>query len=210
MTRIPIATLKPTATDRRIALGTRRRVAEMTPEEMQRELLTSEVTGLPNRRAFVEAGPAAAVAISDADGLKALNDTYGYGVGDALLRAKARALKEAGLAAYHDKGDEFLCRGSNIKELHARLEHARRVLRDHVIVVACADGRTLRFTGADFSYGIGRDLGVAEARLKSHKDERRARGELERGQLRGIRILENPREAVAHRQLSLHLLPKET
>jgi hypothetical protein len=33
--------------ERRIALGTRRRVAEMTPEEMRRELLTSDVTGLP-------------------------------------------------------------------------------------------------------------------------------------------------------------------
>ena len=42
--------------ERRVALGERRRVAEMSPEEMRRELLTSEVTGLPNRRAFREAG----------------------------------------------------------------------------------------------------------------------------------------------------------
>src|SRR2546421_1164209 len=42
--------------ERRVALGKRRRVAEMSPEEMQRELLTFEVTGLPNRRAFDEAG----------------------------------------------------------------------------------------------------------------------------------------------------------
>jgi hypothetical protein len=34
-------------TERRFALGTRRLVEEMTREEMRRELLTSEVTGLP-------------------------------------------------------------------------------------------------------------------------------------------------------------------
>lgn len=38
---------------------------------MRQELLTSEVTGLPNRRAFEEKRSAIAVAISDVDGLKA-------------------------------------------------------------------------------------------------------------------------------------------
>jgi GGDEF domain-containing protein len=95
--------------ERRVAVKKRRRVAEMSPEEMRRELLTSEVTGLPNRRAFDEAGAAPAVAMCDVDGLKALNK-YGYEAGNAVLKAKADALREAGLEAYHDKGDEFLCR----------------------------------------------------------------------------------------------------
>jgi GGDEF domain-containing protein len=93
----------------------------MCPEEMQRELLTSEVTGLPNRRAFNEAGAAGAVAMSDVDGLKALNE-YGYEVGNAVLKAKANALREVGLDGYHDKGDEFLCRGHSIKALVAKLD----------------------------------------------------------------------------------------
>jgi GGDEF domain-containing protein len=91
------------AGERRVALAERRRVPELSPEEMQRELLTSEVTGLPNRRAFGEAGAADAVAMSDVNGLKALNK-YGYAVGNAVLKAKADALREAGLEAYHDKG----------------------------------------------------------------------------------------------------------
>jgi GGDEF domain-containing protein len=102
--------VNPPIRERRVALAKRRRVAEMSPEEMQRALLTSEVTGLPNRRAFDEAGTALAVAMSDVDGLKALNK-YGYEAGNAVLKATAEALREAGLAAYHDKGDEFLCRG---------------------------------------------------------------------------------------------------
>ena len=179
--------VNPPAGERRVALEKRRHVAEMSPEEMRRELLTSEVTGLPNRRAFGEAGAALAVAMSDVDGLKALNK-YGYEVGNAVLKAKADALREAGLEAYHDKGDEFLCRGNHIKGLLAKLERARAILRDRTIVVERADGSTLSVTGADFSYGVGDDIDGAEFGLRSHKAEREGRGEIARGELRGVTI----------------------
>jgi GGDEF domain-containing protein len=177
----------PLACERRVALKRRRRVAEMSREEMQRELLTSEVTGLPNRRAFGEAGAALAVGMSDVDGLKALNK-YGYEVGNAVLKAKADALRTASLEAYHDKGDEFLCRGNHIKELVDKLERARAILRDRMIVVKRADGSTLTISGADFSYGVGTDIDEAESDLGSQKTEREGRGEIARGELRGITI----------------------
>ena len=195
-TIVPQDAVKPASCERRADLEKRRWVAEMSPDEMQRELLTSEVTGLPNRRAFHEAGAAAVVAMSDVDGLKALNDKYGYDAGDALLKAKAAALREAGLEAYHDKGDEFLYRGHSSEELQADLERASSILRNHTIVVQSADGSTVRFTGADFSYGVGRDIDQAETRLKSHKAERKARGELERGELRGIVRTGKPKASV--------------
>jgi GGDEF domain-containing protein len=185
--------VNPPGGERRVALIKRRRVAEMSPEEMGRELLTSEVTGLPNRRAFGEARAALAIAMSDVDGLKALNK-YGYNVGNAVLKAKADALREAGLEAYHDKGDEFLCRGNHIKELRARLERARAILRDRTIVVERADGSSLRVTGADFSYGVGKDIDEAEFALKSHQAEREGRGELARGELRRITIRTKQKE----------------
>ena len=109
-------------------------------------------------------------------------------MGNAVLKAKADALCEAGLEAYHDKGDEFLCRGNHIKELLAKLERARAILRDRTIVVERADGRTLSVTGADFSYGVGKDIDEAEFDLRSHKAEREGRGEIARGELRGIII----------------------
>lgn len=174
-------------TERRIALERRRRVAEMSEEEMRQELLTSEVTRLPNRRAFEEAGPALAVAISDVDALKAVNK-YGYLAGDAILKAKAAALRDAGLEAYHDKGDEFLCRGYDVKELEARLECGRKILRNRPIVVERADGTILRITGADFSYGVGPNLEEAELALRNHKAAREMRGEVSRGELCGICI----------------------
>jgi GGDEF domain-containing protein len=173
--------------ERRIALGKRQCVAEMSPEEMRRALLTSEVTGLPNRRAFDEAGWAPAVAMSDVDGLKTLNQ-LGYDAGNALLRAKADSLRGARLEAYHDKGDEFLCRGDNTKELQENLERARAILRARTVIVKRPDGRSLSFTGADFSYGVGKDIDEAELSLKWHKSEREAKGEIARGELRGISI----------------------
>ena len=181
--------IKSPPRERRVALGERRHVVEMSPEEMRRALLTSELTGLPNRRAFDEARRALAVAMCDVDGLKALND-LAYDAGNALLKAKADALREAGLEAYHDKGDEFLCRGDNTKELQANLERARAVLRNRTVMVQRADGSNLSFTGADFSYGVGNDINEAELMLKSHKAERESRGEIARGELRGVTIKE--------------------
>ncbi len=180
--------------ERRVALKERQRVSEMSPEQLRRELLTSEVTGLPNRRAFDEAGESPAVALSDLDGLKAVNDKYGYDAGDALLKAKATALREAGLKAYHDKGDEFLCRGNSLEELQARLERARALLKSRTILPERKRGSAVQFIGADFSYGVGKDNDEAEMRLKRHKAERKASGHLERGELRGIRKKQNPKD----------------
>jgi GGDEF domain-containing protein len=181
--------------ERRVALKERKRVAEMSPEELRRELLTSEATRLPNRRAFDEAGAAVAVAMSDVDGLNALNK-YGYEVGNAILKAKASALREVGLDAYHDKGDEFLCRGNHIQELLAKLERARALLRERAVVVERADGSTLSITGADFSYGAGKDIGEAESSLRNHKAERERTGAIARGELRGVTVrIETPQQS---------------
>jgi GGDEF domain-containing protein len=177
----------PLTGERRIALGERRRVVEMSPQEMRRALLTSEVTGLRNRRAFDEAGRAPAVAMCDVDGLKALNDVA-YAAGNALLSAMADALREAGLEAYHDKGDEFLCRGNHIKELLANLERARAIFREYMVMVQRLDGGSLSFIGADFSYGVGKDINEAESALKGNKANRESRGEIARGELGGITI----------------------
>ncbi len=177
----------PLIVDRRVAVAERKRVDQMSPEEMRQALLTSGVTGLPNRRAFDEAGEAPAVAMCDVDGLKALND-FAYAAGNALLSAMADALREAGLEAYHDKGDEFLCRGNRIKELLANLGRARAILRCRMANAQRPEGKSVSFTGADFSYGVGKDVNESESALKRHKTERESRGEIARGELRGITV----------------------
>jgi GGDEF domain-containing protein len=105
-------------TERRKDHITRKRVAQMSPEEMRRALLTSDKTGLPNTRAFDEGEVSPWVAMSDVNGLKALNDEFGYAAGDTLIKRFAEVLVSVGLDAYHDKGDEFLCKGKTFEELN--------------------------------------------------------------------------------------------
>lgn len=155
--------------DRRIDHITRKRVSQMSKEEMRRVLLTSEKTGLPNRRAFDEADASPYVAMADVNGLKALNDRYGYSAGDVLIRRFAEILVEVGLDAYHEKGDEFLCRGQSFEELQRKLSHARNLMRLRSFVVHNLDMRKTEFEGADFCFGIGRNQHEAEKKLKREK-----------------------------------------
>lgn len=191
----PESKIPQPGTDRRQNFPFRKFVSEMTPEEMRQELLTQQVTQMPNVRAFHEAdavAPAKFYAMSDADGLKALNDKFGYDAGNELLKAKANALKQAGLEAYHEKGDEFRYRGAtSLADLQAKLEKARQILKNTVIRVTKPDGTVMKFTGADFSYGAGENIPDAETNLKSHKEQREASGERARGELRGITKVES-------------------
>ena len=76
----------------------------------------------------------ALVGMSDVDGLKTFNDNFGYAAGDKLLRAKADALRQVGVEAYHDKGDEFLYRAQDGTDLRAKLDRAREILHADQVV----------------------------------------------------------------------------
>lgn len=79
--------------------------------------LSDALSGLPNRRAFrahvgreLLTNRPICVALLDLDGFKSVNDIYGHGVGDQLLLAAARALRDlAGDGAMVARlgGDEF-------------------------------------------------------------------------------------------------------
>jgi len=109
--------------ERRIDHVTRKRVSEMSPQEMRKALLVSDKTGLPNRRAFDESETSPFVAMLDVNGLKALNDTFGYSAGDTLIRRLAETLLGVGLDAFHDKGDEFICQGKSYQDLNQKLSN---------------------------------------------------------------------------------------
>jgi diguanylate cyclase (GGDEF)-like protein len=76
---------------------------------MSEAALTDQLTGLLNRRGFIEAaerelaraeryGRPFALAYVDIRGLKAVNDSHGHRAGDELLRQAARVLKESARA----------------------------------------------------------------------------------------------------------------
>lgn len=104
---------------RSAVVGEQERV-ELARQEAMVAATTDFLTGLPNRRAFVAAieaalGPGSdresfAVAVLDLNRFKAVNDTFGHGVGDLLLEEVAARLVKAvsakGLVARLG-GDEF-------------------------------------------------------------------------------------------------------
>jgi diguanylate cyclase len=161
--------------ERRVDHARRKRVSEMSPEEMRQALLVSEKTGLPNRRAYDEREPSPWIAMCDVNGLKALNDGFGYSAGDILIRRLAELLTSVEVDAYHDKGDEFLCRGNSYKELNQKLSRAQKLLREPFAVCGL-DGRITIVPEATFCFGIGTNLDEAERSLKHQKELRKHRG----------------------------------
>lgn len=85
--------------------------------------LHDELTALPNRRHLLEQlgetlahrghdSPGLAVLYLDLDAFKAVNDTYGHGIGDKVLRITAARLRGAvrqGDTVVRLGGDEFVC-----------------------------------------------------------------------------------------------------
>jgi GGDEF domain-containing protein len=169
----PPSTIATDMVERRVDYLTRKRVADMSPAEMRRALLVSEKTGLPNRRAFDEGPESRFTAMCDVDGLKALNDQFGYSAGDILIRMFADALISVGLIVFHDKGDEFLCKGNSFQDLNRRLSRIQYILKKQPFVVVGLNGRLATLDGADFCFGIGTNLEEAEASMKRQKELRK-------------------------------------
>jgi GGDEF domain-containing protein len=132
-------------------------------ESVKPVVLISAVTGLPNRQAFEEAQASSFVAIADVERMRIFNDFYGHIAGDALLGRFAKILVSAGLDAYHDGGDKFLCKSESRQELHAKLSQARQISRKPFQTYA--DGRIQTIEGADFLFGIGATLEEAQTAL---------------------------------------------
>lgn len=133
----------------------------------RRVILTSALTGLPNRKAFDEGKASPLVAIAEVDLMKAFHDAFGPIAGDMLLRRLAGIFTRLGLDAYHGEGNEFLCRGESREELHARLSEARQLFRKPFPLYA--DGRIQTIEGADFSFGIGATFEEQKAALDEAK-----------------------------------------
>lgn len=116
-------------------------------DELQRQATTDPLTGLSNRAALSPAldllsrQPAGAgcVALLDLDSFKSVNDQYGHGVGDELLRYVGKrlryALPEAAVIA-RVGGDEFVVvlRGYGVSQAQERLRAAQAALRQPVFL----------------------------------------------------------------------------
>ena len=165
------------APERRKDVTKRKRILEMTTEEMCRELLVDPLTGLGNRRAWEEADKGTVLASLDMDALKWVNDTMGHTSGDKMLAAMGEALNDVMPGqAFRVSGDEFLAHFEGQGEANLLLAKAADLLGAATVSVRLPDGTVITKTVVGYSYGTGTNLEDAEAGLQRHKAERERTG----------------------------------
>jgi GGDEF domain-containing protein len=165
--------------ERRKDLHKRKRVEEMTPEEMREELLTDPLTGLGNHRAYQQDPRLAVQVFVDVDSLKWINDNISHEAGDEILRTVGRALGSLdwpGYCSYHISGDEFMIQAKNVQIAEAVIKHALGFLNQVTFGYTLPDGTTITKKGVGISYGIATTVELAEEALRKHKAEREAKG----------------------------------
>ncbi len=165
--------------ERRKDFHERKRVEEMTPQEMRKELLTDPLTNLSNKRAYQEDRRLPVQVFVDVDSLKWINDNISHEAGDELLRTIGWALSYLdcpGYRPYHFCGDEFVIQAETERIARAALKHALECLDKITFEYLLPDGTTIRKKGAGISYGIGPTVELAEEELQKHKVEREAKG----------------------------------
>lgn len=167
----------PRGPERRQDPEARKRVDEMTADELRRELLQHEVTGIPNRRAYEEAEKLPVQAAIDVDSLKWVNDNMGHESGDQLLRAVATALADETDQAFHISGDEFVLQAETRARANALMRLVQTRLAQASIEIETAAGETVTLKGIGLSYGLGEDLNAADQKLAEAKTQREERGE---------------------------------
>ena len=135
--------------------------------ESQALLGSDPLSGLANRLSFNERldayladldlhGPGVAVLFIDLDRFKDVNDTYGHGAGDDLIRLVAERL--AGLIRGNDTlarfgGDEFAIVQTGVRTISDSERLSRRIL----------DGLTRPFSIASTEVTVGASIGIAIA-----------------------------------------------
>jgi GGDEF domain-containing protein len=148
----------------------------MSQEEMRKELLTSHLTGLPNKRAYEESSKLPIQAFADIDGLHDLNKLLGHDGADGVIRALAGALADTTNQVYHISGDEFYVQAHTAEEVQAIMGSALKTLSDRVFEYTTPDGQVFTKKGIGFSYGYADNIKSAEDGLYADKEKRKQLG----------------------------------
>lgn len=157
---------------------------EVLAQEVYKMALLDPLTGLFNRR-YIEQrledeikrsqrhGRPLSVILFDLDEFKQVNDTYGHGAGDSLLKAFADRLSRATRgsdASARYGGDEFLvvlpeCKPENVQHVLKRLEGIRVEIEGRNLSVALSAGWAELSSGESAKELLGR----ADAALYANK-----------------------------------------
>ena len=141
---------------------------------LEKQAMTDELTGLPNRREFIEtvepmlrAGERVSVFILDLDHFKKINDSYGHDIGDEVLRVLAKIVMGAdwGISVFARwGGEEFVgaLRGVDVEQACAVAEKLRATIDTRAFQHEWRLGKPVPFTVS---------IGVAQAKPEDHDVE---------------------------------------
>ncbi|EIM76221.1 hypothetical protein A33O_06100 [Nitratireductor aquibiodomus RA22] len=149
-------------------------------ESLQHAALTDSLTGMQNRRFFDDAlreylqefrriEKPVGLMVLDLDHFKQVNDTHGHDVGDEVLRAVARCLKD--LTRYHDVvarmgGEEFAIVAPNMNN-QSLVKLAERIRR-------AVDALTIESSNVNIRVTISVGLSIWNGRESAEEFYRRA------------------------------------
>lgn len=170
-------------------------VTQRTLQNHRNAALTDPLTGLLNRRGFAEAGVvmvaqeerkgrSISVLLCDLDRFKAVNDTYGHGAGDELLRVFARTLSanvRTGDLIARVGGEEFaIAMACTVGEAAIAADRVRGVYADvDVSIGGDAVETTVSVGVASGRPGTPVDLLIACADVALYRAKRKGRNRVE-------------------------------
>lgn len=185
-------------------------LAESARQQAVAAATTDFLTGLPNRRAFVDAleaeirdtRQAFAVAVLDLDNFKQINDTLGHPSGDSLLETVASRLKSSGADVVVARlgGDEFGLLMRNVSS-SARARAAGAQILAQVEQVTLINGREVA-VAASMGIGLSRN-GAGRTPSRMLADADLALYEAKRDQRVNLAIFEPRMEAPHQRRVEI-------
>jgi diguanylate cyclase (GGDEF)-like protein len=166
--------------ERRTDVEQRKLAANMSHEELKQAYLTDELTGLPNKRAMLEAEAKGELqgemVHSDLDSFKRVNDEKGHENGDLLIKLAGGVYKDAfeavGGKIFRWGGDEFFGSAPSKALADKAMAEVRRRLKSAKVHITLPDGRREVISDLGASYGTGASHDAAETALQA--DKRRA------------------------------------
>ncbi|CAK0772511.1 hypothetical protein CCP3SC15_450001 [Gammaproteobacteria bacterium] len=129
--------------------------------------------------------------MSDLNGMKGINDTFGHPAGDAVLAGMGAVIKDevaaVGGRAFRVGGDEVSYWFPNQASADAALRAIDQHFKSAIITFEDANGQKHDYTGFTISYGSGADTAAADVQLYTDKQRRLDIGERpkDRGSLPG-------------------------
>ncbi len=157
--------------------------SDMSGDEAKWLLGRSELTGLRNKRAYAESERRATTPYKssiDINGLKQLNDRFGHGAGDDLIKQVGAVLKaQKALDIYHFSGDEFVARGSDEKSFGDSMRNLEQELLKQKVQFRGSDGKIYTLDGIRLGYGVAPTMEQAEQELSNAKAEQERKGNRE-------------------------------